>query len=60
MKKDEVRTGGVYLAKVSGRVVEVKILGERAFMRGWDAVNLETGRSVYIKSAARLRSEVHS
>lgn len=58
MRKAEIRTGGVYKAKVSGNVVEVRIVGERAFTKGWDAINLKTGRAVWIKSAARLREEV--
>jgi len=57
MKKAQVRVGGVYTAKVSGRVVPVKLLAESRH-GGWDAMNQLTGRMVHIKTAARLRSEV--
>jgi hypothetical protein len=60
MKKDQVRTGGVYIAKVSGNLVKVRIIGERAFKNGWTAENLETGRLIHVKSAQRLREEVTS
>lgn len=58
MRKAEVRVGGKYLAKVSGKIVTVQLQGEKAWGSGWDAINLTTGRPVHIKSAARLRSEV--
>jgi hypothetical protein len=54
MKKNEVVVGGSYLAKVSGKVVPVRITGESKF-GGWDAVNTDTNRPVRIKSAQRLR-----
>ena len=54
MKKSEVDIGGTYAAKVSGKVVPVRITGESPY-GGWDGMNTETGRSVRIRSAARLR-----
>ena len=57
MKKSEVRIGGVYAAKVSGKVVTVRITGENRH-GGWGATNQETGKSVRIKSAQRLRAAV--
>jgi hypothetical protein len=57
VKKKEVRIGGVYCAKVSGRLVAVRITGESRY-GGWDAVNRKTGRCVRVKSAAKLRYEV--
>jgi hypothetical protein len=54
MKKDEITIGGTYLAKVSNRVVPVRIDAENAH-GGWDATNLLTGKKVRIKSAQRLR-----
>lgn len=54
MKKAEVEIGKCYTAKVSGRVVAVKILRESPY-GGWDATNVETGRGVRIRSAQRLR-----
>lgn len=57
MKGNHVRVGGTYTAKVSGRVVQVKIVGAN-LRGGWDAVNLATGRPVRIRGAQRLREEV--
>ena len=54
MKKNEVKVGGVYGAKVSDKVVPVRITGESRH-GGWDAVNEATGKAVRIKSAQRLR-----
>lgn len=60
MKKSEIRTGAVYTAKVSNKVVKIRIMHEAAYGTGWWAMNLETGRQVRIKSAARLREEVQA
>lgn len=57
MKKSEVRTGGVYVAKVSGTLTRVRIHRESRY-GGWEATNLATNRPVHIRSAARLRWEV--
>ncbi|MFO0839617.1 MAG: winged helix-turn-helix domain-containing protein [Phycisphaerae bacterium] len=57
MKKSEVTIGNVYTAKVSGKVVRVRLDGENRH-GGWDATNLETKKKVRIRSAARLRAEV--
>ena len=57
MKKKDVQVGKAYLAKVSERIVPVRLDRENPY-GGWDATNLVTGRSVRIKSAARLRSAV--
>ena len=54
MKKNEVTIGGVYAAKVSGKVVPVRITGASPY-GGWDAINAHTKRAVRIRSAARLR-----
>jgi len=54
MKKNEVKVGGTYLAKVSDKVVPVRIDGENPH-GGWDATNEATGKKVRIKSAQRLR-----
>ncbi len=54
MKKSDVKVGGVYAAKVSDKLVEVRIDGENRH-GGWDAVNLSTGKKVHIKSPQRLR-----
>ena len=54
MKKNEVKVGSAYLAKVSDKVVPVRITGTSGH-GGWDAVNEATGKKVRIKSAQRLR-----
>ena len=61
MKKQDVRVGSSYLAKVSGEGVPVKITGEKWAGDkhvGWAAVNTKTGRPVRIKSTQRLRADV--
>ena len=55
MKKNEVTVGGIYIAKVSGKLAKVKITGESVH-GGWDAVNTDTGKAVRVKSPQRLRS----
>ena len=57
MKKSEVKIGGVYTAKVTNKVVQVRIDAESRY-GGWDATNLATGKKVRIKSPARLRAAV--
>ena len=54
MKKAEIEIGGVYVAKVSGQIVKVRIDRESPY-GGWDATNLATGRAIRIRGAARLR-----
>lgn len=53
MKKRDVEIGKVYWAKVSGKVVKVRVVSESIY-GGWDAVSLKTDRNVRIKTAARL------
>ena len=57
MKKNEVQIGNVYTAKVTNKVVQVRIDAENRH-GGWDATNLETGKKVRIQSAQRLRIAV--
>ena len=54
MKKADVKIGATYIAKVSGTLRPVRITNTSPY-GGWDAVNIETGRRVHIKSAQRLR-----
>ena len=54
MKKSEVKVGGVYTAKVSDRLVPVRIDSAHS-RQGWNATNTATGKRVHIKSAQRLR-----
>jgi hypothetical protein len=57
MKKNEVKIGGAYTAKVTNKVVQVRIDAESRY-GGWDATNLATGKKVRIKSPTRLRAAV--
>lgn len=59
LKKSEVRIGGVYVAKVTDRLVQVRIDSQRRG-GGWHATNLATGKKIVIKSAQRLRSAVEA
>jgi hypothetical protein len=56
MKAKDVRIGGVYVAKISGKLTRVRMMGTCMY-GGWNAKNLETGRLVRIKTAAKLRYE---
>ena len=57
MKKSEVTIGGVYTAKVTNKLVQVRIDAESRY-GGWDGTNIQTGKKVRIKSPARLRAAV--
>ena len=54
MKKQDVQTGSIYIAKVSGVLAKVRITRESPY-GGWHGTNLATGREVRIRGAARLR-----
>ena len=54
MKKDDIKIGTTYTAKITNRVVPVRIDAENPH-GGWDATNLATKKKVRIKSAQRLR-----
>ena len=54
MKKAQIQVGAVYSAKVSGKVCPVRVDAVSIY-GGWDGLNLETGRTVHIKSPQRLR-----
>ncbi len=54
MKKNDVKIGQTYMAKVTNNEVPVRIDAENPH-GGWDAKNVATGRKVRIKSAQRLR-----
>jgi hypothetical protein len=61
MKKDEVRVGATYSAKISDKVVPVRITEEKWTgdkHTGWIGVNTKTNRPVRIKSAAELRAKL--
>lgn len=56
MKAAEVRIGDRYIAKVSKKIVTVRIVDKSRYRNGWEAVNEATGRTIHIKTAARLRA----
>lgn len=56
MRKAQVRLGGRYEAKISGKIVVVRLTNENPH-GGWNAINESTGRTVRIKTAAKLRCE---
>lgn len=74
MKRQDVQVGGLYMTKVSGKLVTVEIKEDRGMYAsfkpyaygskyvnkhcGWTAVNTQTGRTIHIRSAARLRVPV--
>jgi hypothetical protein len=57
MKKNEIKIGNLYTAKVSDRVVTVRIDSTNSH-GGWNATNTATGKRIRIKSAQRLREAV--
>ena len=57
MKTNEIKIGETYTAKVTDKVVPVRIDKENP-RGGWDATNLHTNRPVRIKNAQRLRNRV--
>lgn len=54
MKKNEIEIGGLYTAKVSDRIVKVRIDSINTH-GGWNATNTATGKRIRVKSAQRLR-----
>lgn len=56
MKKRDVKISGVYIAKVTNKLVQVRIDAVSKY-GGWTAINLATQKSVRIRSASRLRGE---
>ena len=59
MKKDQVKIGRTYTAKVGDRQVTVRIDSTHS-RGGWNATNTATGKRIRIKSAQRLRSAAKS
>ena len=54
MKKESVRLGSTYAAKVNGQIVPV-LLEKANPHGGWDGVNLNTRKGVRIRGSQRLR-----
>ena len=57
MKTEQIKIGSVYTAKVTDKVVPVRIDKENP-RGGWDGTNLHTNRKVRIKSARKLRIRI--
>lgn len=60
MKNDEVKIGQTYHAKITDKVVPVRIDAEHKSggkFRGWHGTNMTTNRKVHIKSAQKLRGK---
>jgi len=61
MKKSEIKVGGVYVAKVSNRLVKVRVdsicekLRGNRYYDGYGVTNLYTGRTAFFRSAAKFR-----
>lgn len=63
MKREEIQVGGIYTAKVSNRIVNVRVerITKREgsdYRRGgtyYVCTNLNTNREIVIKSAAKFR-----
>ena len=63
MKKSEVKVGGHYTAKISGKLTTVRVDAVRSSKHGniidrWDVTNLTTGRKTTFRTAGRFRNEV--
>lgn len=58
MKKNEIQVGGHYVAKVSNRLVTVRVdaIREGPVNQRYDVTNLATGRKTTFRSAAKFRS----
>lgn len=59
MKKNEIRVGGHYVAKVNDRLVTVRVDAITEAGR-YDVTNLSTGRTTYFRSAMKFRREVRA
>jgi hypothetical protein len=59
MQKQNVKIGRTYIVKVSSTLAKVRLTREHA-RGGWYGTNLDTGREIRIRTAARLRSEASS
>jgi len=55
MKATEVKIGEHYTCKVSDKITVVRIDAKKG--KGWNATNMMTGKTIFVKSAQRLRRE---
>lgn len=58
MLKKEIRIGRVYAVKVGTAIRPVRIDKRSTVTSGWNGTNLETGRTVTIRTAAKCRYEM--
>lgn len=66
MKKSEIRVGGIYVAKISGKLVQVRVDAIRDVWTNatnrqgiaYDVTNLSTSRKTTFRAAAKFRGEV--
>lgn len=59
MKKHEIKVGGLYVAKVAGRLTTVRVDRIKpGYARGnaYEVTNMQTGRTTSFRSAAKFRS----
>jgi hypothetical protein len=58
VKKNEIKVGGLYLAKVNEKVVTVRVDSIKDGLRGvvYQVTNLSTGRKTTFRSAAKFRA----
>ncbi len=59
MKKDQVQIGQTYHAKITDKVVPVRIDAEHK-SGGWHGTNMTTNRKVHIKTAQKLRGKANA
>lgn len=57
MKAKDIIVGRTYMAKVSGVICPVRVLGMSRY-GGWDAMNTKTGRTIHVRGPQRFRYEV--
>lgn len=55
MQKKDIIIGGKYLAKVSGKIVIVRVISKSNTGNGFNVINLSTGRTIKLRTGARLR-----
>lgn len=61
MKKNEIKVGGIYMAKVNNKLQKVQVTDITTNYNdrtGYSLKNLETGRETHFRSAAKFHSEV--
>lgn len=59
MKKKDIVIGGTYRAKVSNKLVTVRVLSTST-RGGWHVLNENTGREVHFRTAGKFREPVNN